>query len=260
MRYEEQAASPDLAPYIERLWHFAVEEGDPGSFEHVIPPDGTVNLSVIAPGPGGGTFIGVSGPSVVAFRTTVHRHACYFGLRLQPGAFRPLFGREVGALVDNRVLLESLAPRLATALAHARRNSFADFACDAETALRDFAAPLPARDEAVCELVERLVSSEGSGALDELMAGLPVGARQLRRRFVREVGLTPKAFARIRRLRRACIEMVLDGTAAAVVSAGHGYADQSHFSRELRAMFQMSPQLLGQYLAQIAHVNLRERQ
>lgn len=259
MRYEEQAASPDLAPWLERIWHFAVEERDPDSLTHVIPPDGTVNVAVIAAGTGD-VFVGVSGPAVQAQRVTVRRQAGYFGLRLQPGAFRPLFGREVSVLANGAMPLDALTPGLAGALRQARRDGLSGFAQDAEAVLRGFAQPAPARDPLVAELVERLVAAEGGGALEGLMAGLPVGVRQLRRRFVREVGLTPKAFARIRRLRRACVEMVLDGSAAAAVSAGHGYADQSHFSRELRAMFQMSPQMLGEYLAQIAHVNLRERQ
>ena len=89
--------------------------------------------------------------------------------------------------------------------------------------------------------------------------GSAVGERQLRRRFQRETGLSPKVFARLRRVRRACIDLAYRGPGnVATISADHGYADQPHFTRELKAVFGMSPLQLRAYLDQIRHFNLLE--
>jgi transcriptional regulator GlxA family with amidase domain len=56
------------------------------------------------------------------------------------------------------------------------------------------------------------------------------------------VGLTPKRFARIQRLKRVARD--LDGQAEAdwaTVAARHGYADQPHLSGEFRELAGVTP-------------------
>ncbi|MFN4118792.1 helix-turn-helix domain-containing protein [Acidovorax sp.] len=55
------------------------------------------------------------------------------------------------------------------------------------------------------------------------------------------VGLTPKAFAQVQRVRAALRDAVLPGATLAQVAAARGYADQSHFHREVRAVAGVSP-------------------
>jgi len=92
-------------------------------------------------------------------------------------------------------------------------------------------------------------------AAGALTRGIPVGQvaedlgllpRTLRRRFTAQVGLTPKRFAMVRRLRRVVHD--LDGQSHvdwAAVAAGHGYADQPHLADEFRALAGVTP---GEYL------------
>jgi transcriptional regulator GlxA family with amidase domain len=81
----------------------------------------------------------------------------------------------------------------------------------------------------------------------------------LRRRFVAEVGLTPKVFSRLRRVRSTCADLLQDTRSGiAAISFEHGYADQAHLSIEVRTVFGMSPQLLHLYLRQIQHTNVAE--
>lgn len=259
MKYEERAPSPHLAPFIERFWAFETDAGDPESYEHVIVPDGTANIAVISPIPGG-AFISVAGPSPEAVRVPVQRGLIYRGVRIRPGAWRAVVGVEVAGVVGQKMPVMMLSPDLGAAIqsACAEADSLARFAERFEGAMSGcFDEGL--LDAEVCALAQKLIDSDGFAAMTDLMAGSAVGERQLRRRFQRETGLSPKVFARLRRVRRACIDLAYQRPGnVATISADHGYADQPHFTRELKAVFGMSPRQLRAYLDQIRHFNLLE--
>jgi AraC-like DNA-binding protein len=70
--------------------------------------------------------------------------------------------------------------------------------------------------------------------------------RTLRRRFTPQVGLTPKRFGRVQRLRR--LVRGLDGQAQvdwAAAAVRHGYCDQAHLAGEFRELAGVTP---GGYL------------
>ena len=71
-------------------------------------------------------------------------------------------------------------------------------------------------------------------------------------RFRREVGTTPKAFARLLRFRHAYDTLISTPTTSlARLSADCGYADQSHFNREFRAFAGCTPtELIAEVLAE----------
>jgi AraC-like DNA-binding protein len=59
-------------------------------------------------------------------------------------------------------------------------------------------------------------------------------------RFRREVGLSPKRFARVARFRSA-FDRIATATSLATVAAECGYADQSHLTHEFREMAGETP-------------------
>jgi AraC-like DNA-binding protein len=59
--------------------------------------------------------------------------------------------------------------------------------------------------------------------------------------FRAEVGLSPKAYARVRRLQAALRLIGVDGTAGAHVAAEVGYFDQAHFVRDFESFTGMTP-------------------
>jgi AraC-like DNA-binding protein len=94
-----------------------------------------------------------------------------------------------------------------------------------------------------------------TAAARSLGRGIPVGEaaaalgllpRTLRRRFTAQVGLTPKRFARVRRLRRVTRQLAGQAQADwAAVAAQHGYSDQPHLIDEFRDLAGLTP---GEYL------------
>jgi AraC-like DNA-binding protein len=79
-------------------------------------------------------------------------------------------------------------------------------------------------------------------SVGEAAAALGMLPRTLRRRFVADVGLTPKRFARVQRLQRVVRD--LDGPSRvdwARLAAEHGYADQPHLAEEFRQLVGVTP-------------------
>jgi len=254
MIYEEYAAPSRLSAYVERLWAFRLDDGDPQVLEHVIVPEGTASLNVITyPG---GCAVSLTGPTMVAQRVRAERGTIYHGVRIRPGCFRALTGGDIAGTVGRILPLAEVAPSLAASLAGCGGAS----SLEAFFARLDAAMPGPfgAADPIVTALAQAIMDSDGSVPLAPLMAGFGLSPRQLRRRFAAETGLTPKAFSRLRRVRRACADLARRDDGMAVVSADHGFADQPHFTREMKSVFALSPQMLHAYLRQIRHHNMAE--
>jgi AraC-like DNA-binding protein len=84
------------------------------------------------------------------------------------------------------------------------------------------------------------------------LAGLPT--RRMIALFRAEVGLAPKAYARVRRL-QAVLRHLGGGTAGARIAADTGYFDQAHLVREFRSFTAMTPTQYGrQRLVLPSHV------
>jgi AraC-like DNA-binding protein len=77
--------------------------------------------------------------------------------------------------------------------------------------------------------------------------------------FRAEVGLSPKAYARIRRF-QAALRLLGTGPAGARVAADVGYFDQAHFVREFRSFTGMTPtQYAEQRILLPSHVPVADR-
>lgn len=81
---------------------------------------------------------------------------------------------------------------------------------------------------------------------------LGVSERQLRRVFHAAIGVSPKAFARLRRFHRA-VEAARRGTTWARIAASTGYCDQAHLIDDFRAIAGTTPRaFLGELAESIA--------
>jgi AraC-like DNA-binding protein len=76
--------------------------------------------------------------------------------------------------------------------------------------------------------------------LTQLARRSGLSERQLREVFVRDTGLSPRAYLRWRRLRRA-VANIREGASLTEAAVHAGFADGPHFSRVFRSQFGMSP-------------------
>ncbi len=88
----------------------------------------------------------------------------------------------------------------------------------------------------------RLVDAGGNIRIGRLVTELGCSRRHLSSRFKEEIGITPKAYARVLRFERA-MKRLLAGEEPGDVAFACGYADQPHFNREFLAMAGVPPRV-----------------
>jgi len=86
-------------------------------------------------------------------------------------------------------------------------------------------------------------SASGNRSIARLARGFGLSERTLQRRFLGHIGVTPKRYARIVRLRGAVLQRKNLPSWADVAHAA-GYYDQSHMIHEFQAFYGMPPDVL----------------
>lgn len=252
MRYSEAKPDSGASSLVSEFWIFEAGELPGGPTDHVIPPDGLVSLWA-AFEPDGPAFCGVTGPSPRAHRTEIKPRQTVVGARLRPGTASPLLGASMNALAGGVLPLDAIAPdrELAFRCAAAHR-LLGDW-----TALNEFfaalAAQTPPPDPVARRMAETLIESDGAAAIGALTAETGLSPRQARRRFEAAMGVAPKSFARIRRLRRACRDALNETQSLTGLSLEAGFADQAHLSRSFQEAFDLPPGKVRAYIRRIAH-------
>jgi AraC-like DNA-binding protein len=107
---------------------------------------------------------------------------------------------------------------------------------------------LPALAPEVVWLRRQLVGSQGQARVEPLMDETGWSRRHATERFRRQLGITPKAYARLLRFQRATTLLMepVPRRSLADVAAEAGYYDQSHLTRDFTAFAGMTP---GTYAA-----------
>jgi AraC-like DNA-binding protein len=108
--------------------------------------------------------------------------------------------------------------------------------------LRAHLAEAPGPDRRIAHAVTQLC---GGGRVDDVARALGVSRQYLARAFRREVGISPKALARIARMQRAAAAIGRGEASLARIAAELGYFDQAHLANEVRALSGVSPGVLA---------------
>ncbi|WP_405867871.1 MULTISPECIES: helix-turn-helix domain-containing protein [unclassified Streptomyces] len=230
-----------LRPWIADVGSVSVGDVPTEPFVHLPEPATKV---VVRTGENGSRSTLIVGPRARASYHRGKRRASCVELRLAPGTVRPLLGVPAVDLLGRAVPLADLpgpdARRLATELRW----------LEPEEALAHLADVLPERlaaaaDRSRTELVRAgvdamsLHSGRVPGQVGDVARDLAVSERQLRNLFAEGVGLSPKHYARINRVRT-----VLDRATThswAELAAATGYYDQSHMTTDFRTLMGVPP-------------------
>lgn len=167
--------------------------------------------------------------------------------RLHLGAAQAVLGVPDSALAGRIVALEDLwgdtaTRRLLDQLADAR-DTF-EAATILERSIAERFALAPGQREStrlVLDAADRLASDSVNG----VAVALGVSERHLRRVFRETIGVSPKAFAKVSRFRRAVRAARTEAHASwAAIAADAGYYDQAHLISEFRAIAGVTPRAL----------------
>lgn len=166
--------------------------------------------------------------------------------RISVATARQLIGAPTSELTDRVVPLDEVSPSLNRRVANALEARRFD----------DLAFPA-AHTGDVRFLVAARALSYGTTVLAaaEMVA---LSERQLGRLFFDRAGVTPKMFGRIARFRRA-IFAAKAGTPLPDVAVTHGYADQSHFARDVHAFTGRSWRSLRDFFGDVGFVQDTDR-
>ncbi|MFJ5772906.1 helix-turn-helix domain-containing protein [Streptomyces sp. NPDC093094] len=226
----------ELRPWVADMTSTAADDvpGEPYTFV----PDPAAKL-VLRTGAGGRRDAMVVGPRARASYHLGERPASCVRLSLAPGAARPLLGVPAADLAGRVVPLETLPGRTARRLADVVR----DLA--PEDLPRRLAELLPQRPPRDAELLRAGIAalSVADGAapaqVAEVARRLAVSERQLRNLFAEGVGLSPKHYARVDRVRHVLARA--DTASWAELAADTGYYDQSHMTADFRTLMGVPP-------------------
>jgi AraC-like DNA-binding protein len=256
MRYAEHPPPPALAPYVRCVWVFEADRAESGHRERIVP-DGRCELVVHV----GDAFL-ETGPDReervqprTLFAGQLSRplwlraagRAEVIGVRFHPAAARSFLGLPLTTATDRRLdlravcLEETRALHRALEAANDRRASVERFVAQRIERLGI------ARDGIVEACAARFEATQGRASIEALVADAGIGRRQLERRFRDAVGLSPKRFAAVLRLRSVFDALSANpGAGWTDAALAAGYFDQSHLIRDFRRFVGCSP---AQFLA-----------
>ncbi|GEL18530.1 helix-turn-helix domain-containing protein [Pseudonocardia asaccharolytica] len=240
--------SPALRDYVTGCIGYRIAPTEPATHQGVpsahltllLCLDGTVELLRMPdPARSPGSFSAMVGglhnaPAVIAQgppQTGLQLRLTWRGARALLDAPAGLLAGDVvdlGALLGNRI--GPLLDRLATAPSWAERFALLD-ATLTRLAMRRRREPPPE----VGYAWDRLAAAGGMLRIEELAREVGWSRRHLADRFRREIGLAPKAAARVIRFERACDMLrAARRPALAAVASECGYVDQAHLARDFR--------------------------
>ncbi len=107
------------------------------------------------------------------------------------------------------------------------------------TAMRPQSAQMRVRSHAV-RCARDLLDAQGAVSAAELEQETGLDRYELARHFRRMLGTSPYRYHQMRRLERARKALV-QGAGIAAVALDHGFADQSHFTRQFKAAYGLPP-------------------
>lgn len=251
--YFEIAPPPDLEPLVIAFWGFEVRHGAPHS--HTLWPDASISVTWGVNG-GRTTVLAALGARSAPMSVPVRPGDSYRGIRFWPDVLRPLRGADPAATREARLPLAALGA-MGARLEHAvRETGTIDQAFPVfESAIRP-SLGAGAEIDALVRRALRGLDARPDCPIGRMASELGSSDRQLRRRFTRATGLSPKAYARIRRLRHALVRAAEGSDGWSMIAAGAGFSDQPHLVNEIVRMTACTPVTLQRRLRIIEHLGV----
>lgn len=235
------SVSEKPGPWIAGIGALAVQADPREPFVQV--PDPSTKVIVRSEARGRPTLL-VSGPRVRATYHGSKTGVSCVEVRLAPGAIRALLGVPAVDLVGRIVPLGALPGPAARRLAYELGRLEPEDVVARLTDVLPDRLPTPA-DGARAELLRAAIaalsvrSGHPPGQVSEVARELAVSERQLRNLFSDGVGLSPKHYARIDRVRAVLARA--SELASAELAAVTGYYDQSHMTSDFRTLMGVPP-------------------
>jgi len=241
--YVEYAPPPALREYVECFW----TRGAAPEIEarHHVIPDGCIDLLftydslAASAGPASAMAVGTMTRPLSVEPTEV---AAYVGVRFWPGRALPFLGVPAAAITDLSVAIADLWRPRDRHLVDTQPTTLGGWRAPFERLLLARLERAERADRTVDAAVRAILRAGGNLSIAALAPALGVTRQHLARAFARHVGVPPKMFARVARVRKvlakARVASKIDWTALALDA---GYYDQAHLAGEVREITGRTP-------------------
>jgi AraC-like DNA-binding protein len=246
MTYREIHPTGAASEFVECYWFLEHAGAETGSIQRVVP-DGTPELIFNLGQPFDGFSNGrwrtqptcflagqITGPLLLR----PNGPAKILGVRFLPQGAGRMLGSPMSETTDCIVPVQDLAPVLARSLDRALEStSVAGQMASIETAIQEYARINGKDDPLINEAVKQIAVARGA-------RDLGLSLRQLERRFLSVVGLSPKLFSRMRRFQSVFQAIERDSANWADAAITCGYYDQAHLIRDFHEFSGEAPAAL----------------
>lgn len=232
---------PPLSEFVDSFW-ISEDHAPPHGSERLLPTGTTVLAFTLDAN--GRAASGVAGARSESLLLDTSTPFSIIAVQFKPGGGFPFFGVPSPELRDRGVTLDLVWGSMAA--------SARDRLWDADTAGARFAILeetllLAARgcfdrNAAVRYALDVFDRSKGTKPVGDLVERIGLSPRRFGELFGAEVGLSPKAYCRVRRFNEVLAQ--IDGLADvdwADIALSCGYFDQAHFNHDFRAFAGLSP-------------------
>jgi AraC-like DNA-binding protein len=259
MFYREKLPSTEFSGIILSFWEFAVDHEAAVPLQHEIFPDGCVSLFYHRNQKFNLKRLGLNGLNLETMSVPVFPTDIFWGMRLSPAACADLLCTDPIIFKTKKVLPAERFPHLTTGLLEKlnEAQTFDDAITIYQNRLKEIDFRRSVGDEKVFQAVNLIEETGGEIKIAEIAERLKLSPRQLERRFKKSSGLSPKQFARTRRIRATVVDLVENEQLNwANRAAELGFTDQSHLTREFVSVTKRSPNSFAKKVSQIKHGNL----
>lgn len=257
--YREIRPSKDVFHLVLSFWEFFVTDGDFAPIQHEIVPDGCISLFYRRNENLNLRQLAFSGLIIESVTVPVFPNDIFWGMRLSPASCANILQANPAKFTNKRILEASLFPHLTTGLLEKLNicKNFDEAVPVLENHLEETDLKHIPDDEKIAQALEIIEQTNGEIKIHEIADEIGLSVRQLERRFKKMSGLSPKQFARTRRIRAAAVSLVEnDNENWANRAAEIGFADQAHLTREFVSVTKRSPNSFAKKVSQIKHGNL----
>jgi AraC-like DNA-binding protein len=248
-RHGRHSAAGDLAHAIDHYW--TVSWDLRGEEPHVVETLTHPNFHLVFEK----DHSTVNGVFTGKFTRTLEGQGEVFGIKFNPGAFRPLLRAPASSLANRSVPAESIFDKNEVEALEAMLVSSIEAGKKIDAADRflrqHISEPDPAAIAAT-HLVRRIFAEPEIRTVEDLSTRTGIGKRSLQRLFREYVGATPKWVIRRYRLHEL-VEQLHSGKSLDFASLAQdlGYFDQAHLIRDFRDMVGYSPARYGKRAADL---------
>jgi AraC-like DNA-binding protein len=259
MSYRETAPSTDVSHLVFSFWEFTTAGEDFGSIEHEIFPDGCISMFYHRNEKFDLRRIIFNGLNLESITAPVFPADTYWGMRISPAACANVLQADPVNFRDVRMTEAEKFPHLTGGLLEKLNacETFDEAIAVYENHLRELNFGPEFSDEKVAQALKIIERTGGEIKIAELAGHLNLSTRQFERRFKASAGLSPKQFARTRRLRATAVALVENTKVNwANRAAEMGFTDQAHLTREFVSVTKRSPNSFAEKVSRIKHGKL----